>query len=48
MADWILSGDDFTYLTDVIANWLAYGIGLGACFWMLGSIVALIYKFLRY
>jgi hypothetical protein len=48
MADWILSGDDFTYLADVVSKWLAYGIGFGAVVWMIGQVIGLIYKFVRY
>lgn len=46
--DWILVGDDFGFLSQTVAEWLAYGLGLGAIFWMVGSGVALIFRFLRY
>lgn len=48
MADWILTGEDFTYLVDIVSNWLAYGIGFGAVVWMIGSAIALIYRLVRY
>lgn len=46
--DWILTGDDFTFLSDNVGQWLAYGVGLGTIFWALGQGVALIFRFLRY
>lgn len=48
MAECFLSGEDFTFFADVVSNWLAYGIGLGAVFWLVGQIVRVIYQFLRY
>lgn len=46
--DWILTGDDFGFLSDTLAQWLAYGIGLGTIFWLLGQGVAIMFRFLRY
>lgn len=48
MADWFLVGDDFSYLVDAASSWLAYGIGFGAVVWMIGQVVALIYRLVRY
>lgn len=48
MADFFLVGDDFAYLADIAAQWLAYGIGFGAVVWMIGQVVALIWSFVRY
>lgn len=48
MAECFLSGEDFTFFADVISNWLAYGIGLGAVFWLVGQIVRIIVQFVRY
>lgn len=48
MDDFFLSGSDFGYLADIAAEWLAYGIGLGAIVWVLGAVVGLIWSFLRY
>ena len=48
MADWFLVGDNFGYLSDVVAEWLAYGVGLGAIFWLIGQVVSFVIRFLRY
>ena len=48
MADCFLTGEDFAYLSDVLSNWLAYGIGLGAVLWLLGQGVRFVIQFVRY
>ena len=48
MADWFLSTDDFAYFTDAVATWLAYGIGFGAVLWLIGQMVGVVYRFLRF
>ena len=48
MADCFLTGNDFAYLSDVVTCWLAYGIGFGAVFWLVGQGIRVIYSFLRY
>lgn len=48
MLDWFLVGEDFAFFTDIVAEWLAYGIGLGAVVWIIGQAVALIYRLLRF
>lgn len=48
MADWILTGDDFAYLSGVIAEYIAYGLGLGAVLWLVGAVVHVIWDFVRY
>lgn len=48
IADWILVGDDFGFISDNVAAYVAYGIGLGAIAWMLGQGIAILFKFLRY
>lgn len=48
MADFFLTGDDFTFFVDVVSNWLAYGIGFGAVVWIIGQAIGLIFRFVRY
>lgn len=47
-AEYFLPTEDFGYLVDVAAEWLAYGIGFGAIFWVVGSVVSLVWSFIRY
>lgn len=47
MGDWIVA-DYISYLADVAAEWLAYGIGLGAILWVMSLGVGLIIGFVRY
>ena len=47
MIEWFAL-DDFTFMTDAVSTWLAYGIGFGAIFWIIGLVVALIFSFVRY
>lgn len=35
MADWFLTGSDFGFLAEVVAAFVAYGLGLGAIVSML-------------
>lgn len=48
MADWFLTGSDFGFLSDVASEWLAYGIGLGAVAWVIGQVVGLLFRLLRF
>lgn len=48
MADWFIVADDLAFLTDNVVAWFAYGIGLGAILWIIGSMVHWISLFLRY
>lgn len=48
MSEWILTGDDFAYLAEVVFRFLAYGLGLGAVLWLVGAIVHVIADFVRY
>lgn len=48
MADWILTGEDFAYLAEVVWRWIAYGVGFGAVLWLLGAVVHVIWDFVRY
>ena len=48
MGDCFVSGADFAFFSDAIANWLAYGIGLGVIAWLIGQVVALIWSVVRY
>lgn len=46
--EWMLTGDDFAFLSDNVGQWLSYGVGLGAIVWLVSQGVALIFRFLRY
>ena len=48
MADWFLVGEDLAFLTENVALWVAYGIGLGAVLWVVGCMVHWVYLFVRY
>lgn len=48
MADWFLTGDDLSYLVEVVGTFLAYGLGLGCVLWLIGAIVHVIADFVRY
>lgn len=48
MADWFLVGDDFAFLVDIVTEWLAYGIGLGAIVWVISCAVGLIWQFVKF
>lgn len=48
MADWFLTGDDLSYLVEVVGTFLAYGLGFGCVLWLIGAIVHVIADFVRY
>lgn len=48
MAEFFLTGEDFTYLSDAVSSWLAYGIGFGAVAWLIGQVVALVWQLVKY
>ena len=47
MANWILTGDDLSYLVEVVGTFLAYGLGLGCVLWLIGAIVHVIASVVR-
>ena len=47
MADWLVA-EHISFLADAAADWLAYGIGLGAILWVVSLGVGLIIRFVRY
>lgn len=48
MFDWFFTGDEFVYLSEVVAEWLAFGLGLGAMAWVLSVVIGFIWSFIRY
>lgn len=48
MADWFLVGEDFAYLSDIVASFVAYGIGFGAVAWLIGQVLAFIWSVIRF
>lgn len=48
MFDCFLSGDDFTFLADIVSEWLAYGIGFGAIVWVISAGLGLLWSVIRY
>lgn len=48
MADLFLSGDEMAYLTNAVAQWVPFGIGLGAIAWVIGQAVAIIWQLVKY
>lgn len=46
--DVILKPEDFTVLSDAVTAYFAWGIGLGACVWMIGAVVHFIIDLFRY
>lgn len=48
MADFFLAPQDFEFLSDIVATFISYGIGLGAIFWIVGAVVSLFWQLLRY
>lgn len=43
-----LSGDELATIADVCVSYLAYGIGLGAVMWLVGSVVWLVIQLMKY
>lgn len=48
IAGFFLMGDDWAFMADNVAQFVAYGIGLGVIFWLLGQGISIMFRFLRY
>lgn len=48
MYDWFLVGEDFGFLAGIVAEWLAFGLGLGAIGWVLSVVIGFLWSIVRY
>lgn len=48
ITDWMLVGDDFTYLSEVSAGFVGFGLGLGALLWVIGYVVYWLTQLFKY
>lgn len=43
-----LDAESFGVLAEVVGTYIAYGLGLGFIFWVLGRVVGFVIRFARY
>lgn len=48
MAEFFLTGDDMAFFVDAVAQWISYGIGFGAVFWIISQCIGLVWQFARF
>ena len=48
IADWFLTGDDLSFLTDTVTSFFSYGIGLGVVLFIIGWMVHFVKQLVMY